>query len=231
MERTRLLEDLADLILDIERSHPVRVGINGIDASGKTFFTKELKSVLEKRNKKVILASIDRFHNPRHIRYQRGRNSPEGYYLDSFNHDALIRTLLDPLGPKGDLEYQNIIFDYLNNKEIKSEKKLTTENSILLMEGIFLFRPELISYWDFKIFLDVDFEVTQRRVTERTKDKIYLGDSQNILEKYRQRYIPGQKLYFAEVDPCSIADVVIDNNDFNSPELAIFRKFKDEVGL
>lgn len=217
MSITKLLGDLADLIIGIEKPHPVRVGISGVEASGKTIFAKELKLVLEKRNKEIILASIDGFHNPSNVRYQKGRDSPEGYYLDSFNHEALIKVLLDPLSREGNLNYQNVIFDYLNDQEVKSQTKIATKDSILLMEGIFLFRPELINYWDFKIFIDVNFEITKRRATKRSEDQVYLGDYQNILRKYQQRYIPGQELYFAEVNPLSIADVVVDNTDFLNP--------------
>jgi uridine kinase len=44
----------------------------------------------------VIRASIDAFHNPRAIRYRRGRESPAGFYLDSFDLEALISRLLSP---------------------------------------------------------------------------------------------------------------------------------------
>ncbi len=46
----------------------------------------------------VIRASLDGFHNPSVVRYERGRLSPEGYYLDSFNYRALLDNLLLPLG-------------------------------------------------------------------------------------------------------------------------------------
>lgn len=32
-----------------------------------------------------------------------------------------------------------------------------------------------------------------------------------------KKYIPGQKLYLESVHPQSLADVVIDNNDFTQP--------------
>jgi uridine kinase len=60
----------------------------------------------------VIRASIDGFHYPRHIRYRRGRRSPEGYFRDSFNYEALTTDLLHPLGPGGSLRYRRAVFDY-----------------------------------------------------------------------------------------------------------------------
>ena len=57
-------------------------------------FADELAAVLRDRGHTVIRASVDGFHNPREIRYQRGRQSPAGYYLDSFDYDRLRRVLL-----------------------------------------------------------------------------------------------------------------------------------------
>lgn len=221
MKRKQLLEKLADLILNIERDHPVRVGIDGVEASGKTTLAKELAIELEDRRQSVIRASIDRFHNPKELRYRLGENSPKGYYQDSFNHNDLIRFLLNPLGPGGNLQYRTAVFNYLTNQPVESSMQKATKDSLLLMEGIFLFRPKLVDYWDFKIFLDVDFEVTQKRAAQRAKDKLYLGE--NLLRKYKERYVPGQELYFRSANPKDHADVIVDNTDFENPILKVFK--------
>ena len=55
----------------------------------------------ERIGRPVIRSSIDSFHNPSEFRYRRGRTSPEGFYLDSYDYAALRMHLLDPLGPGG----------------------------------------------------------------------------------------------------------------------------------
>jgi hypothetical protein len=45
----------------------------------------------------VIRASVDGFHNPRAVRYEGGRYSPEGYFENSYNYAALKQCFLDPL--------------------------------------------------------------------------------------------------------------------------------------
>jgi uridine kinase len=87
MERIALLEELSGRIAAMERPHPVRVGIDGVDGVGKTTLANELVDPLRQRGLPVIRASIDGFHHPRTVRYRRGRSSPEGYYRDSFNDD------------------------------------------------------------------------------------------------------------------------------------------------
>ena len=78
----QMLQKLASSILKVKQNSPLRVGIDGIDAAGKSFLANTLASFLAKSGHNVICASIDGFHNPQHVRYQRGRYSPEGYYYD-----------------------------------------------------------------------------------------------------------------------------------------------------
>ena len=44
----------------------------------------------------VVRVSVDGFHRPREARYRRGRSSPQGFWLDSYDHGALRRWLLGP---------------------------------------------------------------------------------------------------------------------------------------
>jgi uridine kinase len=84
MKRSQAIEKLAREIARVRRPHPARVAIDGVDAAGKTTLADELVKPTEALGYKTIRASIDGFHNPRKIRYQEGRNSPEGYYPPLF---------------------------------------------------------------------------------------------------------------------------------------------------
>ena len=220
MERAILLKELADTLLSQKKDHPLRVGIDGVDASGKTTLANELKDELKNSDVQVICIFIDGFHNSKKIRYRKGRNSPLGYYMDTTNYKAVVDEVLSPLGPNGNGKYKTAIFDFFENKSVGILYKKADPRSILIMEGVFLFRPDLISYWDFKIFLDVDFRITRKRAEQR--DGYYLGSKQNIIERYAKRYIPGQKLYFKEVHPKEKADIIIDNSDFRNPHIVTY---------
>ena len=104
MERGELLELLAGFLLELELPHPLRVAIDGPDGAGKTSLGDELAAVLA-GGRPVIRAGIDDFHNPRSDRLRRGPDSPEGYFLYSFNYEALRTLLLEPLGPDGSRRY------------------------------------------------------------------------------------------------------------------------------
>jgi uridine kinase len=72
------------------------VAVDGVDGAGKTVFANSLARRLEVLGRPVIRAGIDGFHNPRSVRYRRGKDSPEGFFLDSFNYDSLKKDLLAP---------------------------------------------------------------------------------------------------------------------------------------
>ena len=212
-----MLEYLGSFASDMELGHPTRVGIDGVDASGKTSMANELAEKLRPSGRQIIRVSVDDFHNPRAIRYQKGQNSPEGYYFDSFNYEAIVSKVLKPLGPDGDLSYEKAVFDFKTDARISSPREVAKRDAILLMDGIFLFRPELVNFWDLKVFLDVDFETTFRRAIKR--DGYYLGSEQETISKYTERYVPGQKLYLQEARPKDRADIVIDNTDLANPAI------------
>jgi len=218
--RKQVIAELADLICAVGRSHPVRVAIDGVDAAGKTALADELAPRIEGRGRPVIRTSVDGFHNPREVRYQRGVESPEGYYWDSFNYDNLRRELLIPLGPGGNRKYRRVVFNCQEDAPSLEPSQESPLNAILLLDGIFLLRPEIIQYWDFSIFLDVDFDVSVPRAVDRAVARSG-GEStpQNTTTQYNLRYIPGQKIYLAEINPKEKADVIMKNNDLANPKL------------
>jgi uridine kinase len=225
-----ILREVANIILEWKHASPLRVGIDGIDAAGKTTLANELAAFLTQSGRTVICASIDGFHNPRQVRYRLGPYSPDGYYHDSFNYELLREVLLEPLGSAGNRRYRRDAFDFKTDRATQSKELTASDTDILIFEGVFLFRPELVHYWDFKIFVDIDFQTCFDRALKRDID--LLGNRTEILKRYRERYIPGQQIYFASVHPKTKADVVIDNNDFASPRIS-FRKsrnFVQEIG-
>ena len=218
MKRSRLVDYLAGRIVRIEQPHPVRVAIDGPDAAGKTTLAQELVEPLRARGRQAIRASIDGFHNPAPVRHRRGRTSPEGYYYDSFNYVALIESLLAPLGPGGSRRYVSEVFDYHTDSEVRIQTREAEVNAVLIFDGVFLLRPELVGYWDFTVFVDAAFEVTLARAERR--DAALFGCVEEVRRRYKQRYIPGQKLYFAESQPRERAGVVVDNNDPQHPSVS-----------
>lgn len=212
-----MLETVAERILSVEKPHTMRVGIDGVDAAGKTTFADELAAIIEGRGRSVIRASVDGFHRPKAERYRQGEDSPEGYYQDSFDYESIREELLEQLGPSGTGRYRAATFDLDSDVFVFEPLHTAPSDSVLLFDGILLFRPELNDLWDFRIYLHVEFDEALRRAKLRDADR--LGAPEAVEHRYRTRYIPGQQIYLECVNPRELADIVIDNSDVKEPRL------------
>ncbi len=90
-------------------------------------------------------------------------------------------------------------------------------NGVLIVDGVFAYRPEINSYWDLRIWVEIDAELSVRRGIERDAD--LEGDAAAAEELHRDRYLAGELLYMNEIDPRSFVEVLIDNTDFDKPLL------------
>jgi uridine kinase len=219
--RTDILQAIANRLAAIKLPHPLRVGIDGVSASGKTVLADELAILLRKMNREVIRTGIDGFHNPPEIRHRRGTMSVDGYVEDSFDYAAVRKCVLNPLGPEGSLSYQPVIFDHATGTTKQSDPVFASPDAILLFEGVMLFRQEIVNAFDYKILVDTTFEVALERA--KTRDLKHFGNMQTLLEKYTRRFIPGQKRYLSECRPAAKANAILANDDPELPELKFNR--------
>lgn len=208
-----MLETLARTLASVSRAHPIRVAIDGVDAAGKTTLADELVSPMRALGRTVIRASVDDFHNPREIRYRLGRDSAEGYFLDSFDLASITSKLLEPLGPGGSRRFQRRAFDYRIDAPVDSLWEEAEPDALLLFDGIFLQRPELSDCFELTIFLDVPFEVTVARMVARD------GSPPGVEDPGNRRYVGGQRIYLVECRPRERANLVVDNRDPQAPQL------------
>jgi uridine kinase len=217
--RSKVIDQIARYVAAVERPHPVRVGIDGISAAGKTTLADELVGSIERLGRTVIWAQIDDFHRPMAERYQLGRLSPEGYYLYSFDYPAIRERLLLPLGPGGNRRYCSAVFDQPKDLPIDVPEREAPVDAILLADGVFLFRPELNDLWDVRIFVDADVQVATHRAIQR--DLVWGGTVGSREEVYRERYNPGEQRYLTTVDPRHRADLIVENTDPTRPRLVV----------
>lgn len=216
MPQAALVGALVELLVARSPERVLRVAVDGPDAAGKTTLADELARNLSGR-REAIRVGIDGFHRPRSVRLRRGSLSPEGFYHDSFDYDAVRRTVLDPLGPGGDRRYRTAVFDHRVDAATEEPARVAPEGAVLLFDGVFVLRPELREHWDVSIFVDVSEEEALRRALVR--DAVVMGGPDVVRERYERRYLPGQRLYRGTAAPELAADVVIDNNDPARPRV------------
>lgn len=208
-----MLAELAAGVLAVHRPHPVRVAVDGVDGAGKTTLAEELGTLLTAAGRSVVRASVDGFHQPRADRYRRGRHDPDGFYLDSYGYDRFRAELLEPLGPGGSRRYRTAVFDHQTDRSVEKEQATAPADAVLVVDGIFLHRPELRDHWDHSILLLADFTTTFARMAVRD------GCPVDPAEVANRRYVLGQRHYLDRCRPAELADRVVRNDDLASPVL------------
>ena len=191
----------------------VRVAVDGVDGSGKSVFADQLADVLREQACPVVRASVDDFHHPRVQRYRRGRSSPSGFWLDSFDYDRLRHDLLEPLGPGGSRRYRTAVHDLDTDQHLDQPWAVGPPGVVLVLDGLFLHRDELYDLWGLSVFLDVPFDVTVARMAARD------GSNPDPHHPSMRRYLNAQRTYFKSCSPAARADLVVDNSDWDHPAL------------
>jgi uridine kinase len=212
--RDEMLGRLAEAVGSVTVAHPTRVAIDGPPASGKTTLADELAVVLRAQGRIVIRATIDDFLFPRAQRYPRGEYSAEGCYFDTHDHDALNRVLLDPLGPGGDRRFQDAVYDRTADTALSPPVTTAPADAVLIFDGVFLMRPELIDRWELRIFVSTALEKTVDRAVIREHR---MSSPAEVERRWRERYIPSQRLYFATVRPADHVDIIVHNDHPQQP--------------
>ena len=185
------------------------IAIDGIGASGKSAFTAQLASLIHGRP--IVILHVDDFFNPSAVRHARGRQSPDGFWLDAYNYQALINWALRPIQQTG--AYCEGSLDHDLDRTSQPPARQAPEQAVVLVEGTFLHRDELQKFWDYSLFLDVPFDIAAQRMTDR--DALNGTRSAEALP----RYIGAQQLYFRQARPWERATLVVDNADFNEPKV------------
>jgi uridine kinase len=144
----------------------------------------------------------------------RGEYSAEGCYFDTHDYDALNRVLLDPLGPGGDRRFQQAVYDRRTDTALCPPVTTAPADAVLLFDGVFLLRPELVDRWDLRLFVSTAFAETVDRAMIREQGVLSAAD---VARRWRDRYIPSQQFYFAAVRPADLADIVVYNDELQRP--------------
>jgi uridine kinase len=204
-EKTDVLDALAAEILHNYGRGRVIVAVDGVDGAGKSTFAGFLIEAFHRAGHTALVASVDDFHRPRDQRYARGKDSPEGFYLDSYDYPAFRELLVQPF-KRGATEIVAGTFDHVGDVPTRIVETVEFPDAILVIEGIFLQRPELAPLWNYAVWLDVPRAVRDARLIERD------GPT-----SVGPRYSGGQDLYLSDANPRAAANAIIDNSDADHP--------------
>ena len=108
--------------------------------------------------------------------------------------------MLHPLRPGADHAITLRAFDHHADKPVE-----VPPQAVVMIEGMFLHRAELCTWWDMSIFLDVPFSITVPRMAQRD------GAPLDPDRPSWRRYLRGQDIYLSSCEPTERATFVIDN--------------------
>ncbi|WP_296197573.1 uridine kinase [uncultured Microbacterium sp.] len=207
---------VAQLWREIEQVSPAKrilIALDGFDGAGKTHLSAEIAEHAEAMGgRPLVRVSIDGFHHPREVRRRAG-DGPEGFCRGSYRYADFRRCVVEPL--RSGIPITPAIWDVARDAPVDLGPVAVPPRGVVLVDGIFLQRPELLGVWDMTIWLEVPFAVSVPRGNARFPGR-HDPDPEGVSNR---RYVQGQRLYLREADPRSRADWIFDNTDLAHPRL------------
>jgi uridine kinase len=191
--RADVIGEYADEVLQLFPQGRILVGIDGLDGAGKTTFAHELAAAIRDRGVASAAVSLDGFHAAREIRHQ-GPDDARTWYANAYDYDAFRRLVIEPFraGTPVALEYRSRENDAVLDHPARFRPE---ERSVLIVEGVFLHRKELVGLWHTSAWLDVPMEVALARTAERD------GTDPDPTAEINRRYFGAEEAYLREADP------------------------------
>lgn len=190
---------MIDTILKRYVTNRLILGIDGLSRSGKTTFVDELNNRLIQEKKTVCIFHIDDHIVERKHRYNTGFESWYEYYNLQWDVELIRNQFFSKLNHAEAIElpFYNSALDKV---EIKSVH--IPSNCMVIVEGVFLQRPEWRDFFDFILYLDCPKDTRFERESASTRENI---------EKFRSRYWKAEDYYLESVDPIANADMIINS--------------------
>lgn len=215
--RQLVLVDLLSMMVAVHPGERAVVAVDGPDGVGKTRLVGELLALAPHvAGRTVHAVSVDGFHHPRAVRHARGR-SGETFYADSYDYDALRTSVLRPF--RAGHEIVPAVHDVDTDRPVHPDPVELADDALLIVEGIFLRRPELRQEWDATCLVTAPLAVTVARGNARYPWHRVTGDD-DPAHPANARYVEGQRLYRLQARTCA-PTWIVDNTDLARPELIV----------
>ncbi len=192
-----LVEQLADRIADLSASR-LRVLIDGAPAARPEALADALVDPLRLRGRSVLRVSAMDFLRPASLRFEHGRDDPDSYFDDWLDVGGLGREVLDPAAPDGTGSVLPSLWNAATDRASRVSYVDVPTNGIVVLDGALLLGRWLP--FDLTVHLDMSPAALKRRTP----------DDDNWT-------LPAFDRYRAEVEPGTVADVVVKVDDPNHP--------------
>jgi uridine kinase len=189
-------------------SRALLVGISGIDASGKGFVSVKVADALRAESLNVALISADDWLNLPHVCVNPG-NYAEHFYEHAIRFDEMFKSLILPLGKERGLVLTADIADAIATSYRKHTYEFA-DIDIVLLEGIFIFKPAYRKQFDLRVWIDCSFECALERAITRGQEGLLPAET---IEAFETIYFPAQRIHLARDKPRDAAHVSFTNDE------------------
>jgi uridine kinase len=208
--RSALVDDVAARVVGAPGRRVVVV--DGPTGAGKTSFAHEVGEAVERRGRPVLRASLDDFKRPWAERHRYDRESGEGYYRNAFDLGRVRTELVAAFRTTDAVALCGI--DPITQVDHGSQRDPVGPEDVLLVDGVFALRPELVDLWDLSVRLVVPPELALTRGIGRDTDREGTDAARRV---HATRYAPAERCYVRQADPDHRADLLVDNADLDRP--------------
>ena len=188
-------------------SRSLLVGVSGIDGCGKGYLTKQLQAHLALDAITSVVLNVDGWLNLPQKRFDQSAPA-ENFYQNAIRFDEFFTQLALPLRDRRSV---HLVADFV--EETASEYRKHTYDfrdvSVVLVEGIFLFKPQYRNHFDLTIWIDCSFPTALARAIDRAQEGLSRA---NTIAVYDTIYFPAQRIHLAQDKPREHADLIFENS-------------------
>jgi uridine kinase len=207
----RSIDEVVHRIIERRASVPAArgllVGVSGIDGCGKGYLAAQLQAHLTFHGVIPAILNVDGWLNLPHKRFDEGAPAAN-FYENALRLDQFFSQLVLPLRDRGSIHLEA---DFV--EETASNYRKHTYDfrdvSVVLVEGIFLFKPQYRKYFDLAIWIDCSFPTALARALDRAQEGLSPADT---IAAYETIYFPAQKIHLLQDKPRENSDLIFDNN-------------------
>ena len=130
------------------------------------------------------------------------------FYENAIRLDQFFSQLVLPLRNRRSV---HLVADFV--EETASDYRKHTYDykdvSVILVEGIFLFKPPYRKHFDLAIWIDCSFPTALARAIDRAQEGL---SPANTITAYDTIYFPAQKIHLTQDKPRENADLIFEND-------------------
>ena len=185
------------------------VGVSGIDGCGKGYVAKQLEARLALHGVIPAIVNVDGWLNLPEKRFN--QNHPaENFYENAIRFDQFFKQLVIPLRDRRGV---HLVADFTD--ETSSHYRKHTYDfkdiSVILVEGIFLFKRQYRTHFDLAIWIDCSFPTALARAIDRAQEGL---SAANTIAAYETIYFPSQRIHLTRDNPRENADLIFENDSY-----------------